>query len=83
MFQFKPPFWERCYGHQASVSSLHVSQITIQPIISAVILKKYINVMYALVSAHEEVRRVNRCRTFAVLLDRRSRMERQIQICRT
>ena len=55
-----------------------MSQLTIQPIISAVKLKKYINVMYALDSAHEEVRRLNRCRTFAVLLDWRSRIERRV-----
>ena len=48
MCQFKPPFENAVNVHQASVKFFHVSQlrITIQPIISAVILKNYINVMY-------------------------------------
>ena len=34
--------------------------------------------MYALDSAHEKVRRLNRCRTFAVLFDWRRRIVRRV-----
>ena len=34
--------------------------------------------MYALDSAHEGVRRLNRCRTFAILFDWSNRIERRV-----